>query len=132
MPYNMTWNIEKHILEAKFWGDVAEAEMHDMSEMTSEMLAIGESPLYLIVDMYDVTKIPLNFNDQISDIASFRSMPRLPDRLLIVSSNSLLRFFGVLVSKVMTLPMTAFKTREEVDQFIKRQPEMSPLFKARE
>ena len=127
MSYKISWYIENRVVIIRMYGDITTDEMSSSFNEFSEFLKVGTEHIYLLVDLREVTKFPLNFRDMFQEMGKFRFHERIAWTITL-TSNVLISFFGAMASKVIHMPTRTFKTLEEADAFIVHNaPELAPM-----
>lgn len=118
MPYQVFWYIENRVIGTRFYGDITATELATHRESLKVYIQTGIPPLFLLIDMREVTKFPLQFNAMLKEISEYRSHNHQIQHMLVLSSNRLINFFNVLAARTVDIPVTTFKTQEEADTFL--------------
>ncbi len=133
MPYETFWYVEDRVIGTHFYGDITEEDMTSSGQRIEEYIKQGKPPLFLLNDVRDVSKFPLGFKSMTQDMSSYRIHKSRIAWTVILSSNSLINFFGSLASKVVGVPVSTFKTQTEVDSFLAHMaPELAQALATRE
>jgi hypothetical protein len=114
MAYELSWYIDKRVLKLRVYGVNEMDEFEEINNHIQDYAQQGNPPVYLIVDVREVTQMPLNFNTMLQGMTADRWKNKIAFTWL-VSDNRLINFFGVLASKVATLPVYICKTLEEAN-----------------
>jgi hypothetical protein len=132
MPYEMSWYVENRAIETRLYGDVTEEEIRHSAESLDELLREGQAPLFLLIDLREVTRFPSNFSQMLEGISAYRSDNSVAWTITIFQ-NSLYNLFAVLASKTTGIPMQSFRTLEQADEFIAHiAPELASFLPSRE
>ena len=117
MPSQISWYVEKRVVAIRVYGSVKEKEFVEDRRLLESFIKDGDSPLFLLFDLRDVTKLPTNFGDLLQGVSTYRWNKHVA-WTIVLSNNSLFSLFGVLASKATGVPMWSFKTLEQANDFI--------------
>ncbi len=117
MPFESKWYIENRVSLVRDLGEITLDEMHASNQIFLEHIRAGKPPVHLLIDTRDVTKMPGSFVPMLKEIEAFRQEPNMGWTIM-VTNNSLMRFFGTLSSNLIKMPFHAVKTYEEANQVL--------------
>ncbi len=132
MPHEISWYVENRVICASFSGELADDEFSRVGDTLVEFASTGVRPVFLLIDVREVTKMPSSITRVANDLSRFRGQT-LHDWTIVLSNNSFFNFIGILATKVVGVPMRPFKTLEEADAFIAHNaPDLAPALLAPE
>lgn len=127
MSYELYWYVDKRVIGTRYEGEVTLEEMVANGNEMEAYLQTGEPPLFLLIDMRDIKKFPLNFKSMLEGMETYRSKDNPVGWTIVISRSRFFSFFGVMASKVVGVPMHSCQTLEEANAFILHHaPELAP------
>lgn len=117
MSHKISWYVEKRVIQVRLAGELAEDEFARVGDSLSDFASIGVPPVFLIVDVRQVSRMPTNVGHIAADLARFRGQTQ-HDWTIVLSNNTFFNFIGIVASKVVGVPMRIFRAQEEADAFI--------------
>lgn len=117
MPFESKWYIENRVSMVHDIGEVTLEEMHATNQIFLEHIRSGQPPVHLLIDTRAMTKMPGTFVPMLKEIEAFRHEPNMGWTIM-VTNNSVMRFFGTLSSNLIKMPFHAVKTYEEANQVL--------------
>ncbi len=117
MAHNISWYVEKRVILITLYGDLADDEFTRVGESLYDFVKTGIQPIFLLVDVRKVSRMPSKLTQISSDLSRFRGNTEHA-WTIVLSNNSLFNFIGIIASKVVGVPMRSFGTLEEVNAFI--------------
>lgn len=121
MPFEMFWYVENRVVGTRLYGELTKEEFFASGQAIDAWAHRGTPPLFLVVDFRDVAKLPPNLGELMQGLAA-------EDQLrgtefywtIILSTNALYNFFGVLVSKNINSRLHICKNYAEANEFLAR------------
>ena len=123
VSFEVFWRVEKRVITASAYGTLTEAELAAGSNKIEELILSGTAPLYLIIDASELVLTQSWFNLRIllNNMSIYRQSAKRVVMTLVITNNSLISFSGVMICRVLNVPMRVYKTMEEADMFLSRQ-----------
>jgi hypothetical protein len=119
MPFESKWYIESRVSMVRDYGEITLDEMRASNQIFLEHIRTGKPPVHLLIDTRDIVKMPNSFVPMLKEIEAFRHEPNMGWTIM-VTNNSLMRFFGTLSSNLIKMPFHAVKNYEEANQVLAR------------
>lgn len=130
MPHKLSWYVENRIIHIYLYGDLADDEFTRVGDAMYDFVEAAIPPMFLLVDVREVTKMPTSISRISSDLARFRNDTR-HTWTIVLSNSTLFNFIGMVASKVVGVPMRSFNTLEEAHAFIiHNAPDLSPALES--
>lgn len=118
MPYELYWMVERRVIGTRMYGEVTIEDMTQSGDETLDYLEQGQAPMFLFVDMREVTKFPRNFAQMSKQLSVYDFTNPKFAWLITLSGDRLLNLFGTIMSKVTSVPMKIFTNEADALQFI--------------
>jgi hypothetical protein len=119
MPFDSKWYVENRVSLVRDYGEVTLEEMRTSNQIFLAHIRAGTPPVHLLIDTRAVTKMPNSFVPMLKEIEAFRHEPNMGWTIM-VTNNSLMRFFGTLSSNLIKMPFHAVKNYEEANEVLAR------------
>lgn len=124
------WVVEKRVLLQTLTGDYDVDEMRRQIPRFEAILQEGIPSLYLIIDQTGMTSFPKKFREPIQMMEPLNRKYDV-QWTIIITSNSMFRFFGSIVSNVFKVQFRAVATLDNAYELIGRiEPTLTPLLYA--
>ena len=131
MPQETSWYVENRVLRTRLYDVVTEEELANSGKESTELMKSAQPPLFLLIDTRDVTRFPSNFKRMLERMHRYEGDSPV-DWTIVLSGNSLLNFFGQMVTRVLPTPFQIFRTLDEAEAFIAHNaPDLAPLLPMR-
>jgi hypothetical protein len=127
MPYEVSWYVENRVVLNRIWGEYDLEQMRAGNEVILAWMHPAAAPVHLLVDVREIGHFPRNFRPMLQEIERFRNEANMGWGIML-TTNSLLHFFGVLASNVTRSSFRAASNYEEVNVILGRvDPVLAPL-----
>lgn len=127
MPYEVSWYVENRVVLNRIWGEYNLDEMRAGNDVILAWMREAAAPVHLLVDVRELQHFPRNFRPMLQEIERFRTEPKMGWGVML-TTNSLLHFFGVLASNVTRSSFRAATSYEEANAILGRvDPKLAPL-----
>jgi hypothetical protein len=116
MPYQVNWYQDKRIIFNKLYGACDFESAVEASTQVSQLLAEGNAPIHLIVDMSDLQSFPTNVT-RLNGMTSYLKNPSL-GWVVVIGGNSLSKFVVNVISQIIKFRATQRFTLNDAVQFL--------------
>jgi hypothetical protein len=127
MPYEIRWYVENRVVLNRIWGEYSLDEMRAGNEVILAWMRAAPTRVHLLVDVREIGHFPNNFRPMLQEIERFRNEPKMGWGVML-TTNKLLHFFGVLASNVTRGSFRAATNYQEANAILSRvDPAVAPL-----
>lgn len=111
MPHISRWFVDKRVLLIEYTGKIDKSELKQINSELQDYINEGETPIHILSDNSQMTGMPL-------DIKTLRNtFTTLNDQrwgmTCLIGANTMLRFFGELLSSSFHIDLALVKTLED-------------------
>ncbi|MCB9453981.1 MAG: hypothetical protein H6672_21315 [Anaerolineaceae bacterium] len=119
MPFKVDWLIKGRVIHDWLSGNVEMDDIAETSKLITDLMRQGDPPLvHLIVDILDVTRLPLGIN--IGKINQYMQHTKEPNLgwSLVITESMFMRFLASVVTQIAQGRFRAFTTMEDALAFL--------------
>ena len=116
MPYQVNWYQDKRIIFNKLYGAFDFESATEASRRVSQLLAEGNAPIHLIVDMTELQSFPTNVT-KLNDMTTYLKNPSL-GWVVVIGGNTLSKFVVNVISQVIKFRVAQRFSMNEAIQFL--------------
>ncbi|MBI1259626.1 MAG: hypothetical protein GC204_19330 [Chloroflexi bacterium] len=116
MSFNVTWHIEKQVINLKVFGVVTSEDIIALNLKTMAYIEAGTHPVHLIIDTLDVTEYPTNLR-WVLRLLKNNPIPPTGWNIL-VQNNPTIRVLAGSILSVLHVPLHVCNSLEEAEAFL--------------
>lgn len=124
MAHTLKWLVDKRLLLLYYKGAVDKAELDAVNNELAILLSEGEAPVHIISDNREMTSLPFDIKTLQGSIGVLRDEKW--GMAFIIGADTMLRYFGQLVSSSFRLNLRLVKSMDEVRTILMEHDESLP------
>lgn len=120
MAHESAWLYPGRIIQIRYFDVVTRDDLGTQSDTTQAMIAAGEAPVHIIVDLISMTKMDVGLNELRQILSSKdHSTTAMVGWTLVLRHNSLVQFFASMAIQLLKARFTFVDTLDEALAFLR-------------
>lgn len=119
MPGHVKWLIPNRVIYVKIAGDYHLETVKQVVAAATPMVDSGTAPVHVVWDMTEITKMPTDIREPISQLQNLRDHPN-GGWITMIANSVMIRFAGQIASRLLGANYRSVSTFDEAIQTLSR------------